>query len=327
MCELCPLNGQRKVGCDGPPKSKHLAIGEAPGVNEEEDGIAYGRPYGRPFKGKAGYLFKLEMLVAAELATAIDQGEHRWPRVTDPKVWFANLIMCRPPKNKITTKEGKKAVVACGESLKKLVLMILRADVNRTLDPMGAYPTSFLMGKSPADEKFKAIPIDSYRGYEMGPYDLAFYEQMLAPMDPIKRLKYLLRGKKPPKEFVGLPRKEWSDDPEVRMAQMGWKNHLMIFMNMVKKAARDAEKKAAIDALPAEITEWAELWKAQKKGPKREKKRDDTGSEGPTRRGRKPLSPFPEDGESGDPTPRTRRPRKAVVRISATSDLPFGTDD
>lgn len=346
MCHLCPLNGKRKVGCDGDPRADHIGIGEAPGKDESEDGIAWGLPFGRPFKGRAGYLFKLEMLGAADLATVeeLDPSDvgKRWPRVSKIKVWMGNLAMCQPPKNKITSKEGKKAVVACGESLKKLVLMLLRANLHRTLDPMGAYPTSFLLGKTPATPGFKAVPIESYRGYEMGPYDLAFYEKMLAPTPDIDRIRYLLRGVKPPPIWVGVKREEplvyhaMTFDPvdftyretSIRY-DLGWKPLVTWIIKALDKAGKDAEKEAAIAATPAEIIEWGKEYRKQKAAATRaakkgltlldvlkegiehreKKKRDDTGRKRRARR---------DDGvpdTQGELLPAPRRRRSKVVRV------------
>lgn len=318
LCELCPLNGKRKVGCDGDPRSKHLAIGESPGKDESEDGIPYGRPYGRPFKGKAGYLFKLEMLVAAELAKAIDEGEHKWPRVADMKVWVANLIQCQPPKNKITTKEGKKAEIACGESLKRLVLMLLTADPNRTVDPMGAYPTSWILGKTPAQKGFKAVPINAYRGYELGPYDLDFYKRMLAPTPLNERIAYLLRGVKPPKSWVGVKREEpglyraMTFDPEtfeyretVIRCDTGWKPLVTWIIKALDKASKDAEKEAAIRRTPAEIIEWGKLWRKQKGAATRAAKRLAENPDGESKGDR-------EDEAKRNDTGRTRSKRRDV---------------
>src|SRR5437899_1001156 len=107
-CHLCPLNKQRKVGCDGPPDAKIIGIAEAPGQKEEE----YGRgkfKYGRALVGPTGYYLKTETLAHpdVDLATVQDRPRSQWKDVTELNVFLMNVVMCRPPKNKLNTKEGK----------------------------------------------------------------------------------------------------------------------------------------------------------------------------------------------------------------------------
>tara|TARA_B100001063_G_scaffold56062_1_gene49976 strand:- start:158 stop:847 length:690 start_codon:yes stop_codon:yes gene_type:complete len=73
------------VFSDGNPKSKIMLIGEAPGANEDEEGL--------PFVGRAGALLD-KMLAAIDL----DRN----------KVYISNIINFRPPDNRRPTDEEIK---------------------------------------------------------------------------------------------------------------------------------------------------------------------------------------------------------------------------
>src|SRR3990172_5932090 len=90
LCYACPLNGQRKVGCDGPSDAPLIQIAEAPSADEEKHGRAEGAPYGRPLVGKSGYLFKVRALAPAGLATLSHAPRDKWPRVRSLNVFLMN---------------------------------------------------------------------------------------------------------------------------------------------------------------------------------------------------------------------------------------------
>ena len=73
------------VFSDGNPKSKIMLIGEAPGANEDEEGL--------PFVGRAGALLD-KMLAAIDL--------------NRKKVYISNIINYRPPDNRRPTEEEIK---------------------------------------------------------------------------------------------------------------------------------------------------------------------------------------------------------------------------
>ena len=83
----CDLKKQAKniVFGDGNPKSKIMLIGEAPGANEDEEGL--------PFVGRAGMLLD-KMLAAINLDRK--------------KVYISNIINYRPPENRRPTDEEIK---------------------------------------------------------------------------------------------------------------------------------------------------------------------------------------------------------------------------
>ena len=78
----CELKNQAKniVFCDGNPKSKIMLIGEAPGANEDQEGL--------PFVGRAGILLD-KMLASINLDRK--------------KVYISNIVNYRPPENRRPT--------------------------------------------------------------------------------------------------------------------------------------------------------------------------------------------------------------------------------
>ena len=73
------------VFCDGNPKSRIMLIGEAPGANEDEEGL--------PFVGRAGILLD-KMLASINLDRK--------------KVYISNIVNYRPPENRRPTDEEIK---------------------------------------------------------------------------------------------------------------------------------------------------------------------------------------------------------------------------
>ncbi len=80
----CNLKRQAKnmVFCDGNPKSKIMLVGEAPGANEDQEGL--------PFVGRAGMLLD-KMLAAINLDRK--------------KVYISNIVNYRPSENRKPTEE------------------------------------------------------------------------------------------------------------------------------------------------------------------------------------------------------------------------------
>ena len=78
-------NAKNMVFGDGNPKSKIMLIGEAPGANEDDEGL--------PFVGRAGALLD-KMLAAIDLDRK--------------KVYISNIINFRPPDNRRPTDEEIK---------------------------------------------------------------------------------------------------------------------------------------------------------------------------------------------------------------------------
>ena len=79
-CQLCPLGKTRKnlVFGDGNPEARIVFVGEAPGADEDEQGL--------PFVGRAGQL----------LTDIIVKGM----KLQRKDVYICNILKCRPPGNR-----------------------------------------------------------------------------------------------------------------------------------------------------------------------------------------------------------------------------------
>ena len=84
-CELCSLHSGRthSVFADGFADAEVMLIGEGPGQQEDETGL--------PFVGRAGQL--LDKMLAS---VGFDRGRN---------IYIANVVKCRPPKNRTPTPE------------------------------------------------------------------------------------------------------------------------------------------------------------------------------------------------------------------------------
>lgn len=100
-CKLCQTRNQIVFG-SGNPQAKLVFVGEAPGADEDAQGL--------PFVGRAGQLLT-KMIEAMNLSR--DQ------------VYICNVIKCRPPDNRNPEPEE---IAACEPFLKKQ-LAIIRPDV------------------------------------------------------------------------------------------------------------------------------------------------------------------------------------------------------
>jgi uracil-DNA glycosylase family 4 len=79
-CQNCPLGKLRKrfVFGSGNPQAEVMFVGEAPGADEDEQGL--------PFVGRAG-----------QLLTKIIESTKTWKR---SEVFICNVLKCRPPGNR-----------------------------------------------------------------------------------------------------------------------------------------------------------------------------------------------------------------------------------
>src|SRR5580658_1951084 len=85
-CNLCQTR-TNVVFFDGNPKAKLMIIGEGPGQHEDETG--------KPFVGRAGQLLD-KILASADINR-------------DEDVYICNIVKCRPPQNRVPTKEEAEA--------------------------------------------------------------------------------------------------------------------------------------------------------------------------------------------------------------------------
>lgn len=100
-CRLCPLCTSRHniVFGVGDPHARVVLIGEAPGYNEDVQGI--------PFVGQAGHL--LDKMLAEQVG------------VERKDVYIANVLKCRPPGNRAPAPDE---VMACSPFLREQIRSI-----------------------------------------------------------------------------------------------------------------------------------------------------------------------------------------------------------
>jgi uracil-DNA glycosylase len=134
-CQRCKLAGGRKtiVFGQGNPQARLMFVGEAPGADEDEQGLA--------FVGRAGQL----------LTDIIEKGL-KMPRAD---VFIANVLKCRPPQNRNPEPDE---ILACQPFLEKQIALIRP----KVLVGLGKFSAQWL---------FKSMePIGRLRG-RVGDYD------------------------------------------------------------------------------------------------------------------------------------------------------------
>jgi uracil-DNA glycosylase family 4 len=128
-CQRCRLAGGRKtiVFGQGNPRAELMFIGEAPGAEEDEQGLA--------FVGRAGRL----------LTDIIEKGL----KMKRSDVWIGNILKCRPPKNRNPETDE---VMACQPFLEAQI----RAIRPKVLVALGKFSAHWLLKT--------ATPITRLRG-------------------------------------------------------------------------------------------------------------------------------------------------------------------
>ena len=118
-CKKCKLHKTRNkpVLDEGSLNAKIMLIGEAPGYNEDIQG--------RPFVGRAGKILD-------ELLNFID--------LKRSDVFIANILICRPPKNRNPL---KSEIFMCKKYLNKLIKIINPV----IIAPMGNFASSYIFKK------------------------------------------------------------------------------------------------------------------------------------------------------------------------------------
>ena len=98
----CDLKKQAKniVFCDGNPKAKIMLVGEAPGANEDQEGL--------PFVGRAGILLD-KMLAAINLDRK--------------KVYISNIVNYRPPENRRPTDTEVKGICHSSQGTSRSLIL------------------------------------------------------------------------------------------------------------------------------------------------------------------------------------------------------------
>lgn len=294
MCHICPLQGQRKVGHDGPVDSNFLGIYEAPGEDEEADRLTRGAPFGRPLQGKTGYFMRVRHLAHVGLQQLVpNPRKSTSPLIGRLHIHLMNVMMCRPPENNALSKEGKHAYRCCANGARWFINRWLAENPDRTILPNGGVALSLIRGVK--------TPIEPYRGRPTmldGPLE---YE------DERDIEKYVLRGVK--------PKEEWWPDFEVGVKHLSklWKK----LVRTIESGKKKQTESSFLEQNPW-LTEWTKLWKKQKASLGRAAKREATTQNGAQHEDTTQSLP-------GTPTSTVpRAPRKRKPR-TATLPLPFET--
>jgi uracil-DNA glycosylase len=134
-CQRCKLAGGRKtiVFGQGNPRAELMFVGEAPGADEDEQGLA--------FVGRAGQL----------LTDIIEKGL----KIPRSEVFIANVIKCRPPQNRNPEPDE---ILSCQPFLERQI----RAIRPRVLVGLGKFAGQWLLKT--------AEPISRIRG-RLGDYE------------------------------------------------------------------------------------------------------------------------------------------------------------
>jgi len=133
-CGLCQGRTQTVFG-EGDPHARLMFIGEAPGADEDR--------IGRPFVGAAGQLLD-NMITAMQYARS--------------EVYIANIVKCRPPRNRNPEPEEADA---CLPYLYRQIQLV-QPEVIVTL---GAVPLRYLLGRQGIMKtrghwlEFRGIPV------------------------------------------------------------------------------------------------------------------------------------------------------------------------
>ena len=118
-CKNCALwkTRHKVVAGGGPTDAKILFVGEAPGYNEDQQGL--------PFVGKAGKILD-ELLMSIGL--------------NRDQIYIANILKCRPPQNRNPL---KSEIEACTGHLNNQMELIQP----KAIVPLGNFAASYIFGK------------------------------------------------------------------------------------------------------------------------------------------------------------------------------------
>jgi uracil-DNA glycosylase len=116
-CKLCKTRTNIVFGV-GNPRAELMFVGEAPGANEDLQGI--------PFVGRAGQL--LTKIIEAMGFSRED-------------VYIANVLKCRPPENRNPEADE---VAACSGFLQQQMAAV----APKVIVPLGKYATELLLGQN-----------------------------------------------------------------------------------------------------------------------------------------------------------------------------------
>jgi DNA polymerase len=141
-CKRCQLCNTRSnvVFADGNPRAKLMIIGEGPGQREDETGL--------PFVGRAGQLLD-KILASAQIDRKQD-------------TYICNIVKCRPPQNRVPTKEEAELCKPFLESqihfVDPAIILLAGATAVQYILPLKE-PISKIRGKWFSYHKAKVMPI------------------------------------------------------------------------------------------------------------------------------------------------------------------------
>ena len=140
-CRRCKLAGTRTniVFGQGNPNAALMFVGEAPGGDEDEQGLA--------FVGRAGQL----------LTDIIEKGM----KMSRADVYIANILMCRPPGNRNPEPDE---ILSCQPFLEKKIELIRP----RVLVGLGRFPSQWLLKTADPISRIRGR-VGDYHGIKVVP--------------------------------------------------------------------------------------------------------------------------------------------------------------
>ncbi len=166
-CLRCPALGKSRtqvVFGSGNPQAEILLIGEAPGFQEDKQGL--------PFCGESGKVLQ-ELLASIGL--------------TRDDVFITNTILCRPENNRNPAPEEVKN---CSERLDALI-KIMKPKVIVTI---GNFATQRILGKAGAGKIGLSTGITSVRGKV---FNIVLHDKEIKVIPVIHPANYLYNGRNP----------------------------------------------------------------------------------------------------------------------------------
>lgn len=172
QCQACPLGGTRRnivieAGCRHAPL---MFIGEGPGADEDAQGV--------PFVGRAGQLLT-KMIAAIGRDRQSDDPAHA--------VYIANVVKCRPPRNRVPLPDE---AAACIGYLQRQIELVRP----KVIVLLGASALKYLCNKQ-SIVRWRGNWID-YAGI---------------PVMPTFHPAYVLRFESFPEQLITVKRQVWND--------------------------------------------------------------------------------------------------------------------
>jgi DNA polymerase len=158
-CTRCPelvRNRSRTVFSDGDPGAEICFVGEAPGFDEDQQGV--------PFVGAAGQLLT-RIIEACKLKRS--------------DVYICNVLKCRPPGNRSPEWDEMSN---CREHLERQIAIVRP----RILVSLGKYAAAFLLDCKPDEVRITRVR-GEWRSYRGIPVKLTFHPSYLLRTPAAKR--------------------------------------------------------------------------------------------------------------------------------------------